>query len=82
MAAVVQTGAALAVAEQEGTLEGTFNWLGVLPEHGVHRRVPGNVGAERLECVEISLAVTWGRNNLIRNIANFPPRTSSDSLSL
>ena len=31
--AVVQAGAALAVTEQEGALEGTSDWLGVLPEN-------------------------------------------------
>ena len=33
MTAVVQAGAALAVTEQEGALEGTSDWLGVLPEN-------------------------------------------------
>ena len=58
VAALVQPGPALRVAEQEGALEGALDGLGVPPEHGVHGRVPCDVVTQRLERVEVCLTVT------------------------
>ena len=58
VAALVQPGPALGVAEEEGALEGALDGLGVPPEHGVHGRVPRDVVTQRLERVEVCLTVT------------------------
>ena len=57
-AAPVQAGPALGVAEQEGALEGAFDWLSLPSEHRVHRSVARNVGTKSLECVKICLTIT------------------------
>ena len=58
VSALVEAGAALGVAEQEGAFEGALDRLRLPPEHRVHRSVARDVGTKSLKCVKICLTIT------------------------